>query len=226
MRDAFHEDLDRISDELVQMTSMVQEAMARATSALLNADLSLAESVIAGDDDIDELRRKVDDNAVDLLALQQPVATDLRMVVTAMHMASDVERMGDLARHIAKAARRRYPEYAVPAPLRPVIKQMDEVAEELAIMTGNAIANKDVRAAADIQSTDDKMDDLHRQVFAILLDPEWDDTTAAAVDATLLSRYFERFGDHAVAVANRIVYLVTGSYGSEDEGVISDSKRV
>lgn len=226
MRDAFHEDLDRISDELVQMTGMVREAMSRATSALLNADLGLAESVIAGDDDIDELRRKVDDNAVDLLALQQPVATDLRMVVTAMHMASDIERMGDLARHIAKAARRRYPENAVPEPLRPIIQQMDEVAEELAIKTGAAIANKDIRAAADIETTDDRMDDLHRQVFAMLLDPGWEDSTAAAVDATLLSRYFERFGDHAVAVANRIVYLMTGSYGTEDEGVVSDPKRV
>ena len=151
MRDAFHEDLDRISDELVQMTSMVQQAMSRATTALLQADLSVAESVIAGDDDIDELRRSVDDSAVDLLARQQPVATDLRMVVTAMHMASDIERMGDLARHIAKAARRRYPENAVPEQLRPVLSEMERVAESLVVKTGQAIANKDVLAAADLQ---------------------------------------------------------------------------
>lgn len=226
MRDAFHEDLDRISDDLVQMTSMVKDAMSRATVSLLQADLGLAESVIAADDDIDELRRKVDDNAVDLLALQQPVATDLRMVVTAMHMASDIERMGDLARHIAKAARRRYPENAVPEPLRPIVQQMDEVAEELVIKTGQAITNKDIRAAAELERVDDRMDDLHRQVFAVLLDPSWADSTAAAVDATLLSRYFERFGDHAVGVANRIIYLVTGSYGTEDEGVVSNPQRV
>ncbi|WP_018158077.1 phosphate signaling complex protein PhoU [Demetria terragena] len=226
MRDAFHEDLDRISDELVHMTALVQQAMARATSALLHADLSLAESVIAGDDDIDEIRRSVDDRAVDLLALQQPVATDLRMVVTAMHMASDIERMGDLARHIAKAARRRYPDNAVPEQLRPIVQEMELVAEELAIKTGKAIANKDIRAAADIETTDDRMDELHRQVFATLLDPSWADSTAAAVDATLLSRYFERFGDHAVAIANRVVYLVTGRYGTEDEGVVSNPKRV
>lgn len=226
MRDAFHEDLDRISDELVQMTGMVQQAMSRATTALLQADLSVAESVIAGDDDIDELRRKVDDSAVDLLARQQPVATDLRMVVTAMHMASDIERMGDLARHIAKAARRRYPENAVPEQLRPVLSEMEKVAESLIVKTGQAIADKDVLAATDLQREDDKMDDLHRQVFAILLDPSWQGGTAGAVDATLLSRYFERFGDHAVAVANRIVYLVTGSYGSVDEGVVTDPQAV
>src|SRR5579875_2831634 len=103
MRDAFHDDLDKVSDDLVEMTTMVGAAMERATTALLEADLRIAERVIAADDDIDVLRRAVDDRAVDLLARPQPVATDLRMVVTAMHMASDIERMGDLARHVAKA---------------------------------------------------------------------------------------------------------------------------
>lgn len=220
MRDAFHEDLDRISDDLVTMTSLVRTAMHRATTALLTADLGLAESVIAADDDIDELRIRVDNDAVDLLARQQPVATDLRIVVTAMHMASDIERMGDLARHVAKVARRRYPENAVPEQVRPVITEMSEVAEDLIGRTGSAIAAKDLRAASELQRLDDRMDELHRQIFAILLDQEWGHGIGAAVDATLLSRYFERFGDHAVAVADRIVYLVTGTYGTEDEGLI------
>lgn len=219
MRDAFHDDLDKVSDDLVEMTTMVGAAMRRATTALLETDLSTAESVIAADDDIDALRREVDDRAVDLLARQQPVATDLRMVVTAMHMASDIERMGDLARHIAKAARRRYPECAVPAQLHDIIREMAGVAERLVSATGAAIANKDIHSAVDITRLDDEMDDLHRKIFAEFLGQGWEHGTEAAVDTTLLSRYYERFGDHAVAVANRVVYLVTGRYGTEDEGL-------
>lgn len=219
MRDAFHDDLDKVSDDLVEMTNMVGAAMRRATTALLETDLTTAESVIAADDDIDSLRREVDDRAVDLLARQQPVATDLRMVVTAMHMSSDIERMGDLARHIAKAARRRYPDCAVPEQLHDTIRQMAETADRLVTATGKAIADKDIHGAIEIQSIDDRMDELHRKIFSELLDQSWDHGTEAAVDTTLISRYYERFGDHAVAVANRIVYLVTGRYGTEDEGL-------
>jgi len=219
MRDAFHDDLDKVSDDLVEMTAMVGAAMRRATTALLETDLTTAESVIAADDDIDALRREVDDRAVDLLARQQPVATDLRMVVTAMHMASDIERMGDLARHVAKAARRRYPECAVPDQLHGTIREMAETAAQLVTATGSAIANKDVHGAVEIESIDDRMDELHRKVFGELLDQSWEHGTEAAVDTTLISRYYERFGDHAVAVANRIVYLVTGRYGTETDGL-------
>ncbi|TWE11624.1 phosphate signaling complex protein PhoU [Rudaeicoccus suwonensis] len=219
MRDAFHEDLDKISDDLVEMTTMVGTAMSRATTALLEARLADAESVIASDDDIDALRRQIDDRAVDLLARQQPVATDLRMVVTAMHMNSDIERMGDLARHIAKVARMRYPESAVPEPLRQTIVEMAQVAGRLVQMTGAAIADKDVHSAIEIGRVDDEMDELHRKVFAALLGQDWSHGMEAAVDTTLIGRYYERFGDHAVAVANRIVYLVTGRYGTEDEGL-------
>ncbi|NYJ75902.1 MULTISPECIES: phosphate signaling complex protein PhoU [Allobranchiibius] len=215
MRDAFHEDLDKISDDLVEMTRLVGIAMTRATDALLQADLSLAESVIAADDDIDQLRRQVDDHAIDLLARQQPVATDLRMVVTAMHMASDIERMGDLARHIAKVARMRYPEHGVPDELREVITDMEKTAAHLAAKTGEAIAHKDALAAVEIEKDDDALDQLHRKVFATLVDHSWAHGTEAAVDATLISRYYERFGDHAVAVAARIVYLVTGRYADQ-----------
>ena len=219
MRDAFHDELDKVSDDLVEMTTMVGAAMQRATRALLDADLTAAESVIAADDDIDALRREVDDRAVDLLARQQPVATDLRMVVTAMHMASDIERMGDLARHVAKAARRRYPDGAVPAQLHGTIGRMAHVADRLVTATGKAIADKDVQGAVEIDRIDNEMDDLHRAIFAELLGHTWDHGTEAAVDTTLISRYYERFGDHAVAVAGRIVYLVTGRYGSSVEGL-------
>lgn len=218
MRDAFHEDLDKISDQLVDMTKLVGTALERATAALLEGDRTIAESVIAADDDIDALRREVDDLAVDLLARQQPVATDLRMVVTAMHMSSDIERMGDLARHIAKVARMSAPNVAVPENLRPIIADMARVGEKLVQATGDAIGSKDVYAAVEIGRIDDEMDELHKKVFTTLLS-DWEHGMEAGVNATLLSRYYERYGDHAVAVADRIVYLVTGRYGNPDEGL-------
>ena len=218
MRDAFHEDLDKISDQLVDMTKLVGTALERATAALLEGDRTIAESVIAADDDIDALRREVDDLAVDLLARQQPVATDLRMVVTAMHMASDIERMGDLARHIAKVARMSAPNVAVPENLRPIIADMARVGQKLVQATGDAIGSKDVYAAVEIGRIDDEMDELHKKVFTTLLG-DWEHGMEAGVNATLLSRYYERYGDHAVAVADRIVYLVTGRYGNPDEGL-------
>lgn len=218
MRDAFHEDLDKISDQLVDMTKLVGTALERATAALLEGDRTIAESVIAADDDIDALRREVDDLAVDLLARQQPVATDLRMVVTAMHMSSDIERMGDLARHIAKVARMSAPNVTVPENLRPIIADMARVGEKLVQATGDAIGSKDVYAAVEIGRIDDEMDELHKKVFTTLLG-HWEHGMEAGVNATLLSRYYERYGDHAVAVADRIVYLVTGRYGNPDEGL-------
>ena len=222
MRDAFHEDLDKISDQLVTMTTMVATALERATTALLEGDRTVAESVIAADDDIDTLRREIDDLAVDLLARQQPVATDLRMVVTAMHMSSDIERMGDLARHIAKVARMAAPNLAIPDGMRPIIAEMAAVGQRLVKATGDAISSKDVYAAVEIGRIDDAMDELHKKVFTTLLD-NWQHGMEAGVNATLLSRYYERFGDHAVAVADRIIYLVTGRYGNPDEGLSRDA---
>ncbi|TJZ95239.1 phosphate signaling complex protein PhoU [Dermacoccus nishinomiyaensis] len=223
MRDAFHEDLDKISDQLVTMTTMVATALERATTALLEGDRTVAESVIAADDDIDTLRREIDDLAVDLLARQQPVATDLRMVVTAMHMSSDIERMGDLARHIAKVARMAAPNLAIPDGMRPIIAEMAAVGQRLVKATGDAISSKDVYAAVEIGRIDDAMDELHKKVFTTLLD-NWQHGMEAGVNATLLSRYYERFGDHAVAVADRIIYLVTGRYGNPDEGLSRDAR--
>ena len=218
MRDAFHEDLDRISDQLVEMTKMVSTALDRATEALVQCDRQKAESVIAADDDIDVIRRQLDDLCVDLLARQQPVATDLRMVVTAMFMSADIERMGDLARHIAKVARMAAPESAVPVEVRPLLEEMSAVGHKLVEATAAAIESKDVYAAVDIARVDDEMDDLHKQVFTSLLD-NWQHGMESGVNVTLLSRYYERFGDHAVGVANRIVYLVTGRYGTPEEGL-------
>ena len=215
MRDSFHEDLDRISDELVELTRLAGSAMSRATTALLDADVHLAESVIAADKEIDAKREALDTLSIDLLARQQPVATDLRIVVTAMHMSSDIERMGDLARHVAKIARLRYPASAVPAELRAHILQMGQIAERLVTKCGSIIAAKDVVAAATLADEDDHMDDLHRELFVALHDTDL--PTQTVVDLTLLGRYYERYGDHAVSVARRVIYLVTGEYAAESQ---------
>ena len=217
MRDAFHEDLDRISDQLVEMTHLASSAMSRATTALLDADISLAESVIESDAQIDQLREDLDMLAIQLLARQQPVATDLRIVVTAMRMSSDIERMGDLARHVAKVARLRFPHSAIPADLRATILQMGQVAERIVEKAGSIIAAKDAEAARTLEKDDDAMDDLHRELFSKLSD-DWAHGTESAVDITLVGRYYERFADHAVSVARRVVFLVTGEW--EPESVI------
>ncbi len=212
MRDAFHEDLDKISDTLVEMTRLVGSAMSRSTTALLDADLPLAEGVIESDPQIDALRDEIDEMAVQLIAQQQPVATDLRIVVTALHMASSLERMGDLAEHVAKVARLRYPKPAVPPQAQATIVRMAQLAERIIAEVGSIIAAKDVNGAVTLHASDEEVDALHRQVFALLASEDWAGGTEAAVDITLLSRYYERFADHAVSVARQVAYLVSGEW--------------
>ena len=217
MRKAFHEELDRVAEMLVEMTHLASSAMNRATTALLDADIHLADSVIAADAEIDARRAQLDLLSFDLLALQQPVATDLRVIVTSMRMSSDIERMGDLARHVAKVARLRYPASAVPAELRATILQMGQVAERIVEKAGSVIAARDVEAAHQIERDDDAMDDLHRELFARVTDGNWQHGTEAAVDITLLGRYYERFADHAVSVGHRVIWLVTGDVDPASE---------
>ncbi|RAJ42390.1 phosphate transport system protein [Kitasatospora sp. SolWspMP-SS2h] len=212
MRDAYHEELDSISDSLVEMARLVGSAMGRATTALLDADLALAEGVIAADERINELHHGLENRAIDLLARQQPVATDLRIVVTSLRMSADLERCGDLARHVAKVARLRYPETAVPLDLHPIVLEMGQLAQRLVAKAGLVIATKDVDKALELEADDDAIDALHRELFSHLLDDRWHHGIETAVDVTLVGRYYERFADHAVSVAKRVVYLVTGEH--------------
>lgn len=225
MRAQFHHDLGSISDQLIEMTRLVSSAMTRATTALLDADVHLAEEVIANDKDIDRAREALDAMSVDLLARQAPVATDLRMVVTSMRMSSDLERMGDLARHVAKVARLRYPESAVPAELRSTISEMGHVAQALVTKVGSILADHDLEAARQLEADDDAMDRLHRELYAHIVDGSWRHGTESAVDMTLLGRYYERFGDHAVSVALRVIYLVTGEYENLDDARDHDARE-
>jgi phosphate transport system protein len=210
MRAAYHEKLSGLNDELAQMSQLAGEAMKKATTALLEGDLDLAEEVISSDTDIDALRTSAEDQAFGLLALQAPVAGDLRSVIAAIHSAGDLERMGDLALHVAKAARRRHPDLVLPHEVTPYFAEMGRVALDLAQDARRVLLDRDVELAFTMESDDDAMDDLHRHLFTVMMTKDWPHGVAPAVDVTLLGRFYERFADHAVAVARRVVFTVTG----------------
>ncbi|MBV9487671.1 MAG: phosphate signaling complex protein PhoU [Frankiaceae bacterium] len=210
MRDQYHDDLDAITTSLVDITRLAGSAINNATSALLDADLQAAESVISGDKAIDSLYEQIEANALDLLARQQPVASDLRVIITSLRMVADIERMGDLALHIAKVARRRYPASAIPVELQPTVLEMGQVAQRICKKCSSVIAGRDLVMAAELERDDDVMDNLHRRLFSTLLDDHWQGGVESAIDVTLCGRYYERFCDHAVSVARRVHFLVTG----------------
>ena len=212
MRDLYHEELDSIGTTLIEMTGLVAAALSQATEALLNTDLQLAEKVISADEQVDALQQALDARSLDLLARQQPVAGDLRTIITSLRMSADIERMGDLARHVAKVARLRYPESAIPAELHATITEMGRIGVELAVKTGQIIDGQDVDAARNLEDEDDAMDRLHRQLFSSLVHEGEPYPVETAIDVTLIGRYYERFADHAVSVARRLVFLVTGEY--------------
>ena len=212
MRETFHDELDQVGRSLVEMSELVDSAMGGATSALLEADLVVAEQVISNDNQIDAVRDDLERRAFDLLARQQPVARDLRTVVTSLHMGADLERMGDLALHIAKVARMRYPSSAVPPEVRETIREMGAVAAHIVQLTTAVLLGRDLALAEQLEREDDAMDKLHRRLFAILLDDDWAHGIEPAIDITLIGRYYERYADHAVSVARQVVYLITGEF--------------
>jgi phosphate transport system protein len=210
MREAYHEQLSEITHELVQMTKMAVDAMGRATHALLDADLQAAESVIASDTDLDDKADAVEEMVLDIIALQAPVAGELRTLVGALRISTTLERMGDLAEHVAQIARRRYPDSVVPAELKPKVREMGDLAVRLVFELGDIVENVDVEHALRMEDEDDRMDELHRQLFMALLSPDWTYGVESAVDITLTSRFYERFADHVVSVARRVVHQATG----------------
>lgn len=210
MREAFHDQLDTMFNDLADICESVETAVRLATESLLNGDATLAEKVISADLEIDRSRERVEDSAFLLLSLQQPVASDLRTVVAALRMVSELERMGDLSVHVAKIARLRVPNLAVPDDIRPTIERMAEVAEEMVSQVSQIIRERDVDDALSLVKADEEMDRLRRSSFTELLGTDWQHGVEAAVDIALLGRYYERIADHAVSVANRVVFVVTG----------------
>ena len=216
MRTAYHEQLDGLSDQLGEMCGLAGAAMERATQALLQADLVLAEQVITDHEQITALSARAEEAAFVLLALQAPVAGDLRAIVSAIQIVADVDRMGALALHVAKIARRRHPQHALPEEVNGYFSEMGRVAVELGNSAQEVLVTRDPEKAARISEEDDAMDDLHRHLFTVLMDREWKHGVTAAVDVTLLSRFYERFADHAVEIARRVIFQVTGNLPEED----------
>jgi len=214
IRSVFQDELDNVSQSLVDLTAMVSASMTKATTAILSCDLKLAEEVIATDVKIDDYQHETDSRIIDIIARQQPVASDFRALVTALRMGSDLERMGDLAHHVAKVARLRHPNAAVPPELVSIIQAMGVAAVAITEKTGVVIATRNTEMALEIERDDDVMDDLHRKLIAVLIEPTWKHGIESAIDLTLLGRYYERYADHAVSISRRVYFLVTGKYAS------------
>lgn len=215
MREIFEAELRQLGDDLEAMSRLVERAITDAGRSLLTADLQLAQKVIASDREIDDREQDLDDQCIRLLAQQAPVATDLRTVVTALRMSASLERMGDLARHIAQVARGRFPGHALPPTIVETFTQMHEAAVRVAQRTTELLVTRDLGLALTIERDDDLLDALHERNFAAVLAPDWLGSAQETIDVTLASRFYERFGDHAVLVARRITYLVTGDVSAE-----------
>jgi len=210
VRAIFEQELSQVGEGLLQMARQVQTGVQDASIALATADLHLAEQVIAADDAIDAIERDLDERCITLLARQQPVATDLRVIVSGLRISASIERMGDLARHIAQVTRLRYPDQVLPEQAVPVFTELAEAANTVAGNVVRLLDSHDVRLAAQVEADDDVLDTLHQRTFSTTLADDWAGSVPQTVDVTLLARFYERFGDHAVSVAQRIAYLVTG----------------
>ena len=210
MRETFHAELDSLIRDLARAARMAGQMMANASTSLSQADLALAELVLSSESDMKMLCDDMDQRCVKLLVLQAPVATDLRVVVAAMHAVGDVERMCNLAQHIAKIARMKHPSVPIPDDVRPVFARMGMLATSLAQDAATAIEGQDPLSAQRLAQADDEVDALRRRIFQILFAENWTHGVEPAVDAALIGRYYERFADHAVAIARQVSFLVTG----------------
>jgi phosphate transport system protein len=210
MRSAYIEQMAELNGVLGQMCELAGVAMERSTQALLQADLAVAEDVISDHEQLTQLSTQAEERAFALLALQAPVAGDLRSIVSGFQIVADIDRMGALALHVAKVARRRHPAKALPEEVNGYFAEMGRLAITMATNAREVLTSQNPEDALKLQDDDDAMDDLHRHLFTVLMDREWSHGVAAAVDVTLLGRYYERFSDHAVLIGRRVVFQATG----------------
>lgn len=215
MRELFHQDLKIVGDQLGEMTTLVHGAMSNATKSLLDQDLHLAESVIEDDRRVDALQVDLDERAIQILARQAPVAGDLRLVVGGLRMSASIERMGDLARHIAQLTRLRYPGPVLPESLVPTFVELGRLDVEITELTREFLATREPELGDRIVEDDHQVDDLHRSVFVAVARPDWHESAEVTVDVALASRFYERFADHAVSVAKKVNYLLTGDWDTD-----------
>ncbi|MFM9876956.1 MAG: phosphate signaling complex protein PhoU [Rhodoglobus sp.] len=212
MREVFQAELREVQDRLVEIATLVSVSIENATRAFNESNVSLAETVIAEDERIDTAALELDELAIQILARQQPVARDLRIVVSALRISASLERMGDMAEHIAQLARYRFPDKVVPKSLRSTFAQLGELDVAIAKKLVELLKTEDNQLAEEIRNDDDKIDALHLSVFDKVLGETWKGAAVDTVDATLASRYHERFADHAVSIAKKVQYLATGDW--------------
>ncbi|WP_120339465.1 phosphate signaling complex protein PhoU [Cryobacterium soli] len=212
MREVFQQELAEVQDRLAEIARLVAISIEKATHAFNKSDVALAEEVIADDDKIDALTVELDELAITILARQQPVARDLRIVVSALRISASLERMGDMSTHISQLARYRFPDKVIPKSLRPTFAEMGALDVKIAKMLAELLTTEDMQLAEAIRNEDDKVDALHLSVFDAVLGETWKGQAADTVDATLASRYHERFADHAVSIAKKVQYLGTGDW--------------
>lgn len=215
MRDVFQQELQEVQQRLVEIAELVAEAMRKGTTAFQESDIALAEQVIEEDARIDELALTLDELAIQILARQQPVARDLRVVVSALRISASLERMGDMAEHLAQLTRYRFPDKVIAKGLRSTFKEMGELDIKIAEKLIKMLKTQDMKFVDAIRDIDDKIDALHLSVFNKVLDQAWGGTSMDTVDATLASRYYERFSDHAISIARKVKYLSTGEWAPE-----------
>ncbi|KXZ61054.1 hypothetical protein Mlaev_00920 [Microbacterium laevaniformans] len=219
MREVFHQSLEDVQSRLVEIAELVTEAIDKATRAFGTSDVALAEEVIEADQTIDDKAIALDELAIQILARQQPVARDLRIVVAALRVSASLERMGDIAEHIAQLTRMRFPERAIPKGLKGTFTKMGELDVEVAKTLTELLRTEDLSYLETLRTLDDKVDDHHLAVFEKVLSENWQGEAGATVDATLASRYLERFADHAVSVAKKVAYLATGDWTPDTDTI-------
>ncbi|MGH3788003.1 MAG: phosphate signaling complex PhoU family protein [Pseudonocardiaceae bacterium] len=203
----FYAELDSVVEGVAVIARRAAEMMADASTALVYADVRIAEWVISGDGELQAMCDELDQRCSKLLLLQAPVAADLRVIITAMRAVGDLGRMVHLAQHIAKIARLKHPRVLIPDDIRSILTQMSMRAVSLAQDAAAAIESRDQLSGERLAQTDDEIDALRRQLFPILFSQEWSHGVELAVDAALIGRYYERFADHAVTIAGQVSQL-------------------
>ena len=213
----FHHQLDTLTTTIGELCAHAGRAVQGATQALLHADVALAESVISEYDKIVRTAAHAERDALKLLTLHAPVASDLRTVVASLKNVTDACHMGGLALHVSEIVRSRHPAHALPDELKGYFAEMGRIAVDLSRTATNVVVSGNPDQAAKLAHDDDAMDELHRLLFSILMDRQWSHTVATAVDITLLSRYYERFADHAVTVGQRVIFQATGTHVAQHQ---------
>jgi phosphate transport system protein len=216
MREVFQDQLHEVQDRLVEMAESVTTIMKDASSAFINSDVAMADRAIALAEANENKALTLDELVIRILARQSPVSRDLRILVSALRISASLERMGALAGHIAAIARYRFPGSAVPASLKSTFEEMGKLDIELAKKISRILRSTDADEARAIQAQDERVDQLHRHVFDVVLGDDWKENAMYTVDVTLASRYHERFADHVVDISSKISYLTTGEWAEQE----------